>query len=1321
MKKTATLIFFILISLTQLNSQKLYFRRIDINDGLSQNTVTDIMQDRNGFMWFCTKDGLNRYDGLHFRIFQNIPGKEERLGNIRCIDEDQDGRIWIGTSSGLYVYDPVSEIFSKKPFGGGSPDYPIQDLKCGGNGNIWIIAERAGIYRHYSKEGKTELAYGTDKPLRTLAIDDNSGTIWVSQSGKGLFYTDDEFRNIKTFQPRGNRELFQNDIISHILISDYNKIFLGLERGGLVELNKATGEIKKIGLSDTQLFVRCAVQYSAKELWIGTETGLYIYNTETGRVQHFENSPHDLYSLSDNSIHSICKDSEGGIWIGTFFGGINYVPKRDPDFTKYYYSECNGGLMAKRIRDICQAEGNALWIGTEDAGLYHFDTAGEKFMHFGASKEFSNIQCLLMDGRELWVGTFSKGIRVIDIRNGSIRKYESSSIPGPRLFSNDIFALAKTSRGKIYIGTMHGLQFYNRETDDFGFVPEINGGKMVNEIFEDSDGNLWVGTYSDGAYRQNANSGKWEHFSTEKGNKSSIPTNNIISFFEDSKKRIWITTEGGGFCRYDLAANSFCTFSSNDGMPSDVVYRIEEDKSGFFWISTNNGLVLFDPGKWEILKIYSTNDGLLCNQFNYCSSYTDNTGRIYFGSIEGLTSFDPITVLNKFQKTAEPPVVITDFSLLGSSEGTKDIPLKESILYTDTVTLRYNQNTFTIQLAALGFSEAHQIIYRMEGLDERWQTYDNSHVTYSNISPGRYIFHAKLADSKDGTPGKLLMINVRPPFWKSTAANIAYMVLLLCAVLFLTDYYRRQMQTRHAEYIKSYKQEKEKEIYDSKIRLFTSITHEIRTPLTLIKGPLDNIRNKKDISPDIAEDLDIMGRNTDRLLVLVNELLDFQKLEKDKMTITPEKVNISDIAEDVSRRFSSTMSYMQKTFHMDMSDREIYANADREAVTKIISNLFSNAMKYSERNISVNISRSGSEVVLVITNDGIPVPENKREAIFAPFFRSTNEQSGTGIGLYLARSLAELQHGSLTMGPESDKNTFILKLPVYSTEKEHDLALKDIPCEEMSDNSMCEDITDDSSSYILVVEDDLEVCNFVKRQLKAHWPVLTAQNGKEALKILDKYHIILIVSDIMMPEMDGIELCRIVKSDINYTHIPLVMLTARTNLESKIEGMDAGADAYVEKPFSTSYLISIITNLLKRRQQTIDTFRKNPLTIIDDKDISNEDSVFMKRLQEIIHENMANSKFRMDEIAEMMHMSRATYYRKIKGIIDMTPNDYLRLERLKAAARLLAGSDYNISEVCYMVGFKSPSYFSKCFYRQFGEYPKTFIQNLNKETKTEII
>lgn len=1317
-KQVCLFIIFIFITVLGFSqtTQSYYFKNLNIEGGLSQNTVNAILQDRNGFIWFGTKDGLNRYDGISIKVFKNTNGLEN--GFITCLFEDKDGRIWIGTDVNVYIYNPYDEHFehfAQKAQNGQVINKTIYKIEAGENGNILISVDGLGLFSY--NPDKNEL-YNYEFPdkgnVRDFKID-GTGRIWIALYN-GLYFTDDNFNTLKQYNQKSGKDL-QDEIITKIYLGNFNKIYLGTENNGMMELNLVTQTVRELPLSRNKsnpIFVRSLYPYSDKELWIGTETGIYIYDMETDACNHITNILSDPFSISDNAIYSLYKDREGGMWIGSYFGGVNYYPKQTTVFEKYYPTNDSKTLQGQRVREICKGKNNILWIGTEDAGLFQFDSSTKEFKHYTPSAQYSNIHGLCMDGDELWVGTFSKGVRVINTTTGHTKSYTANDIPAT-INDNYIFSIIKTSSGSIYLGTGIGLIKYDKLKGTFEQVSELDNN-LVYDIKEDSSGNLWMATYVNGVFRYDPKSGKCEHFeySSKEG---SLPYNKVLSIFEDSKKQIWLTTEGRGFCRFDPLTKTFIQYSTQQGSPSDVVYQIVEDELGYFWITTNTGLVKFHPDTKEI-KTYTVASGLLSDQFNYKSSYKASNGDIWLGCINGLISFNPQSFSeNKYV----PPVYITDFLLYNKPVviGNGNSPLQKSIIFSDTIVLKHNQNYFSLRVAALSFQapEVNSLQYKLEGLDEDWHSISESHlISYSNLDEGEYLLRIKGSNNDDvwNPQEKTLFIKILPPFYQTTWAYLIYILLFILALYLFIRYLIRRQKLHQKWFIQELEQNKEREIYDAKIRFFTNITHEIRTPLSLIKGPLENIITKNNIEEkDTRDDLFIMKKNTDRLLDLTNQLLDFKETEKEGFFLNFSEHNISKILTEIYQRFSPMIKQYKRTFILTISDEDFYAYIDKEAFIKIISNLFSNAIKYAERNINASlIVDNESETFEVrIENDGQIVSKEFFEEVFKPFTRLNHPDQadipGAGIGMPLARSLAELHNGTLEMIENDNLNRFSLVLPTYQKSK---ISINDDVEKEDSSTFSHTIITGlvDKTYTILIVEDSSDMQKFVKKILPEKYNILTATNGEEALDILKNNFVTLIISDIMMPRMNGIELCKIIKSDVNYSHTPIVLLTAKTNLQSKIEGMEVGADAYVEKPFSPEYLQAVISNLITSREKLKEAFLKNPMAISSSTVTSETDKKFLNKLRNTIHQNIGNSDLKMEDIAETLNMSRASFYRKIKGVLDMSPNEYLRIERLRMAAQLIKENKYPIGEISYIVGFNSWSYFSKCFQEQFGVLPKDY-------------
>lgn len=1294
------------------NAVHYYFRTMDIRNGLSQNTVYQILQDRKGFMWFGTKDGLNRYDGLSFRIYKK---ENSGLGRnfVTALYEDYEGNIWIGTDGGVFIYNPVSDSFT--PFGHKSDKGTvIRDfvtmIGSDGNNNIWISVENQGLFRYNCRE-KTLLNYLHDSGLANVTrFWLNGNTCWLALYADNLYRAEAGFDSpLQPFKDADGKEIFKGDIINWQVDGPHNCIYVA-SLNGLTEINQTTGKARRL----LNTYVRSLQFRSDEELWVGAESGLYIYNLTKDKVTHLTvPNQDDSYALSDNAIYSLCCDKENGMWIGSYFGGVNYYPYQWTYFEKFYPRE-DLRHFGRRVREICQSNDGTLWIGTEDKGLFNFDPESGKITPFEHPAIYQNVHGLCLDGDDLWVGTFSGGLNRVNLRTKQVKHYAKGESDNS-MAANDAFTICKTTTGDIWIGTTSGLLKYNRASDDFTRIPQLKN-MFTYDILEDFNGNLWIATFSNGVFCYDVRSRQWRNYLADEKDSVSLPYNKVISIYEDSKKRLWFMTLGEGFCRYNPQTDSFIRYDMSQGFPSNTIYKMVEDKKGNLWITTNYGLVCFNPDTGT-KHAYTTANGLLSNQFNFQSGYCDKKGRIYLGSINGFIAFDPETFV---ENTFLPPVAITDFYLFNKrlSAGRPDSPLKKSITYSDELVLEANQNSFSFSVAALSYQapEMNRLEYTLEGFDREWYAVGrNSQINYSNLPYGSYTLRIRgsNSDGKWNETERVLDIRIRPPFYLSVWAYMVYVVLALCSLVAVIFYFRSRTRQKHQQAMEKFEREKERELYTAKIDFFTNVAHEIRTPLTLIKSPLENVLASQLVPEEVRDDLEIMDLNTNRLLDLVNQLLDFRKTETRGFQLNFMECDVADILQKTYKRFKPLAR--QRGLELTVEAPEnLRASVDREGLTKIISNMLTNAIKYADTYIRVKLSAEDEELLITVCNDGAVVPVEMREEIFKPFIQykagALQAVSGTGIGLALARSLAELHGGTLYMGDSMENNCFVMTLPV---EHEPSVAVEQkehAPDEESARKEEPASATGQYRYTILVVEDSREMQEFVVKQFSAEYRVLTAMDGVGALKVLEEHTVHLVISDIMMPQMDGLELCEHLKSELDYSHIPIILLTAKTTLQAKIEGMKLGADAYIEKPFSVEYLKVCVTNLLSNREKLRVSFAHSPFVQANSMALTKADEVFLKTLKEIVDENMQNPDFCIDDMASLLNMSRSSLNRKIKGVLDMTPNDYIRLERLKKAAQLLKEGECKINEVCYMTGFNTPSYFTKCFQKQFGVLPKDFIK-----------
>ncbi|MFK1815175.1 two-component regulator propeller domain-containing protein [Bacteroides fragilis] len=1302
-----------------------YFKNLSIRNGLSQNTVNAILQDRKGFMWLGTKDGLNRYDGLSFRKFKHDAANPRSIGNsfITSLYEDFNGNIWVGTDAGVYIYYPEKEAFEEfdcQSLEKTRIERSVSMIAGDKQGRVWIAVEAQGMFCYDARQKLLR-----NYPLSEISSNikcftfDSGGTLWLGFYGDGLYYSKDNLATVHPYgSPEDGKREFEGGVITKIVQGNYNCLYIGSVKEGVSELNLTSGQVRNllaIDESGESIFCRDLLPYSDNELWIGTESGIYIYNLRTAQFIHLRASLYDSYSLSDNAIYALYKDREEGLWIGSYFGGVDYYPRQYTYFAKYYPKNIANSLHGKRVREFCRADDGTLWIGTEDGGLNHFNPKTKEFHFFEPSAGFTNIHGLCMDGSHLWVGTFSKGLRVIDTRTGVVLRTYTEGHTSHSLNDNSIFSICRTSAGEIYLGTLFGLLRYNRTQDNFDRIPELNG-KFVYDIKEDSYGNLWLATYANGAYCYDVSVRRWKNYVFDAEDEKSLPYDKVLSVFEDSYRQIWLTTQGGGFCLFHPDTETFTRYGLKDGLPNDVVYQIVEDDDRFLWLTTNNGLVRFDPKTME-MKVFSTANGLPTNQFNYRSGFKDEAGNIYLGSINGFVAFDPRTFAENRQV---PAVAITDFLLFNKEVpvGETDSPLKSSITFSDKVVLTADQNSFSFRIAALSYQapRMNKLMYKLEGFDEGWLTIGESPlVTYSNLGYGDYVFKVKASNS-DGVWNEQetsLHLSILPPFYLSGWAYCFYVLFFMGCLVCVIFYFKKRNYRKQHRQMEMLEQEKEREVYHAKIDFFTNVAHEIRTPLTLIKGPLENIILKKEVDSETKEDLYIMKQNTERLLNLTNQLLDFRKTETRGFRLNFTECDVVAVLRETYLRFTSLAKQKGLDFILELPQECFMADINQEALTKIISNLLNNGVKYASTYLRISLETDEKVFHIRTFNDGEMIPDTMKEEIFKPFVRLDKEDevtTGTGIGLALSRSLAELHQGSLMMEKGEEVNCFCLTLPVN---QDSTITLSAENVSQVEENSCGweqeETDTKEKKPMILVVEDNPDMLAFIRKQLTTEYSVLTAMNGIEALAVLDNHYVNLVVSDVMMPQMDGFELCKTIKSDLSYSHIPVVLLTAKTNIQSKIEGLELGADAYIEKPFSVEYLLANISSLIHNREKLRQTFAKSPFVAANTMALTKADEEFICKLNDIIQANLHNPEFSMEDMADALKMSRSSFYRKIKGVLDLSPNEYLRLERLKQAAQLLKEGKSRVNEICYTVGFNSPSYFSKCFLKQFGVLPKDFI------------
>lgn len=1285
------------------------FRHYGIKEGLSQSTSFAIIQDRTGFIWIGTKSGLNRFDGTALKVYYAKNGKNSIGSNfINSLAEDDKGNIWIGTDAGVWIYNPLTDSF--KHFGVHCAD----GTKVSGNANL-IKVYRHFIYIAVNEKGLFKYDINTKKLYHHLLIGHpnvsslelmQNGTLAIGFYGGGLYFSDTKLHNLQPFRTVDGQEPLKDDVVTSILQFSPRKVFVGSEKNGLSIVNPIKNCFYNVvnKFNGKNIFVR-ALARQGNDVWAASEMGLYHCDASTLDITHYMNSPNDPYSLSDNPLYSLFTDKEGGLWAGSYFGGVNYLPPYQNFFDRILPAWSDGKqILGRRVREMVQDYQGRIWIGTEDAGLSCYNPANGKITHIDASLAFPNVHGLCVDGPLLWVGAFSYGLKVIDIRTGQVVKSYNLSAKSGGLRSASVFSICKSTDGYMYFGTINGLCRMKMGTDFFEYVNDIPP-LLIYDVNSDSHGNLWAATLANGIYVRMKGDGKWININVGSG--KGLTSNQVLGIYEDGNGNVWFPTQGGGVCKYNFTTKRLERLNIYSGM-DNTVFQVVEDRDGLLWFTTYDGLISYNPAKKSV-RLYSNSSLMLDNEFNYSSSLLSNDGQIYLGSLSGLIKFKP----RKLDHYHIPSRLTASQLWIGNEQINN---LQEtiradagSIVFAKSISLSSYQNSFSIRVVPLQYavSSSEPVEYKLEGFDKSWQDMHSGFIiAYSHLPAGHYTLKVRLKEGgKLSSQGYTLDVTVRShPLW-SIWAKLFY-AIAICLIIWRTIWVANvRMKHRRLRAQEKFEHQKEQKLYESKIKFFTNVAHEIRTPLTLIKGPLDNIIKSNTVQdPEIQEDLKVMQKNTDSLARLINQLLDFRKTEQERLKLNFEKCDIGALVKGVYDRFALAIHDRHIDASLSIKSSKLYVYVDKEGFSKMISNLMSNAVKYCASRIIVIVSNDGNNFSVEVRNDGNIIPKNMRTEIFKMFSRLENAENttGTGIGLALTKAIAELHGGQIRMVDDETMNIFLLTLPIHQDEA-IDVGKTASDKEEYNEKGF-----DKMKKTILIVEDNAEMRDYESRRLRHTYNILTASDGESALNILSQHSVDIIVSDIMMEPMDGLELLRRVKHDDHYSFIPVILLTAVTADSAKLDSMENGADLYIVKPFSMDFLADKIANLLRQREEVKRVYTGSPFVSSETVSISTADTLFLSKLKKAVMKNLSNTEFNVDKLAEEIGMSRSSLNRKMKGTLGISANNYIRLERLKEAAKRLSDGESKISEVCGDVGFSSPSYFAKSFYQQFGILPKEF-------------
>lgn len=1346
LKKIVIYLFFLCLGMHSAFSEtpeQITFSYISINEGLSQSTVFSIDQDKRGNMWFATYDGVNKYDGYAFTVYQHNEDDPNSIANdiSRIVKTDSQGRVWIGTRDGLSRYDEEKDIFQNFFYEKNGKHLQVNGIEEISPEQL-LISTPEGLIMFDIKESKFRDDSFSTAMHKTIAstLYRQDDQIYIGTSTDGLYtYSITQKTFEKVIPILGTKQ------IQAILQQSPTRIWVATEGAGLFLINPKTKEIKNYlhspsnPKSISSNYIRSLAMDSQNRLWIGTFNDLNIYHEGTDSFASYSSNPVENGSLSQRSVRSIFMDSQGGMWLGTYFGGLNYYHPIRNRFKNIRNIPYKNSLSDNVVSCIVEDKDKNLWIGTNDGGLNLYNPITQRFTSYTLQEDESargigsnNIKAVYVDEKKslVYIGTHAGGLSILHRNSGQVENFNQRN---SQLVNENVYAILPDGEGNLWLGTLSALVRFNPEQRSFTTIEKEKDGtpvvsKQITTLFRDSHKRLWIGG------EEGLSVFKQEGLDIQKA--SILPVSNVTKLFtnciyEASNGVIWVGTREGFYC-FNEKDKQIKRYNTTNGLPNNVVYGILEDSFGRLWLSTNRGISCFNP-ETEKFRNFTESDGLQSNQFNTASYCRTSVGQMYFGGINGITTFRPELLLDN---PYTPPVVITKLQLFNKVVRPDDETgiLTKNISETKSITLKSWQTAFSIEFVVSNYisGQHNTFAYKLEGYDKEWYYLTDSRtVSYSNLPQGTYQFLVKAANS-DGKWNPIptaLEIIVLPIWYKTWWALLIFFATFAGFITFVFRFFWMRKSMEAQLEIERRDKEHQEEINQMKMRFFINISHELRTPLTLILTPLQEIINK--ISDRWTRNqLEYIQRNANRLLHLVNQLMDYRRAELGVFELKAKKGNAHQLIQDNFLFYDKLARHKKITYtlHSELEDKEVLFDANY--LELIVNNLLSNAFKYTEsgQSITVTLKEENGWLLLQVSDTGIGIPINKQGKIFERFYQIESEHVGSGIGLSLVQRLIELHHGRIELDSEENKgSTFSVYLPqdlsvykpselasnneqneeeqVYSTNSK---AMYFIDMEKVENESV--ESGDKKRGTILIVEENNEIRRYLNNGLADLFNTLEAGNGEEALEKLKDNEVDVIVTDVMMPVMDGIKLCKNVKQNIRTCHIPVIILSAKTDIKDQMEGLQMGADDYIPKPFYLAILTTKIQNMMRTRRRMLDKYAKS-LEVEPEKITFNAmDEALLKRAMAIVEKNMDNIEFSTDEFAREMNMSRSNLHLKLKAITGESTIDFIRKIRFNEAAKLLKDGRYTVAEVSTMVGFNTPSYFATSFKKYFGCLPTEYIK-----------
>jgi signal transduction histidine kinase/ligand-binding sensor domain-containing protein/DNA-binding response OmpR family regulator len=1325
------------ITASQAYGQDIVFNKLSINNGLSNNSIFSIAQDNKGFMWFGTREGLNRYDGSTILTFYADPRDTTRLAasHVTALEASDDDLIYIGTAQGLHTYSQRLGTFQRIYFNREKAGYISKMIKtadgallAGGTKGLLML-----------RPGAKELVQLIDGNVVDV-VEFKHNVFWVATLQKIVMINaeGEVLREYTTVNNAAGHTVSLNDNIFCLFKDSGGEFWLGCKKDGLFRYNTHDDAFLPIVTRHRSNpleanAVRIISEDNHKRLWIGTETGLFIYDRVRKSFQYytqsFDQSP---ATLSDKAIYAIRKSRDGIMWIGTYFGGVNIVKPLEKGFKSLTADGGHEKLSGKAISDIIQDKHGRLWIATEDGGVNIWDRRAGTLSYINNASgnlNINNVHALYEDANDIvWIGTFLGGVNRYDLKRKTMTVYKRQQEELAAFTNNMVYAIHRDRKGTLWIGTTGGLNTLNLKTGTYEpFKPEVFNGKFVYEIGEERSGGLWICVMnSDSLFHYDPATAQLSKYRYHDPALSS--TQGCISMLEDSEGQMWFGTMNRGLVKFDRKTNKFTPFNVANGLPNNYVYGVLEDAHGNLWMSTNKGLSRFNKHE-QVFTNYDLSHGLPNNQFNFKSAFKDRDGWMYFGTINGLCYFHP----DSLRTNHEPPTIyLSDIKLFN-----KSVPVGQGTLLVNTIdatqdiSLSYEDNVITLEFGAINYYSPgyNQYAYYLEGFERDWNYVDGkSNATYTNLSPGNYTFKVKAANN-DGYWSKVrtLHVHVSPPFWLSAWAWGVYAVLVIALFFAYKSFLNYRNREKMAVQLERLEKEKINAINQHKLNFFTYISHEFKTPLTLIMASIDKFLLDRSVSEEQSAGYASIRRSAKRLHVLIDQLMEFRRIETDHARMNYVNGDIIRFLRDTFMAFQPLFAKKHIDHYFNTDTTAFTTDFDADKLEKIITNLLSNAVKYTgeqgvidmEVIIKAGIDLQPDRLMISIQDTGVGMGPEELANIFTVFYQTDHGKksgSGTGIGLALVKGLVDFMKGTIEIKSAPHTGTQVmLTLPLPRQVEKTQITLVEgnttvdvehvLPLTKGQKDHAAET---QPQYQMLIVEDSEELIDFLGDHFNTIFKISKAGNGAVALEKIRKSAPDIIVSDVMMPEMDGIELCQAVKSDLSTSHISMVLLTAKTTFENRLDGLDAGADAYLAKPFSLKELSLVVKNLLSSRDRLRTHFLKFGSVKEIEFQVTNRDQDFMLKLTQIVEKHIDNSEFTITRFAEEAAVSRSLLHLKLKKLVNLSASEFIRHIRLQKAAVLLRTTDLNISEVADKVGYADSNYFSRSFKETFSVNPTEY-------------